>query len=116
MVIEHRGKTVLVEDFSEMYPGPEIVETMEAAHRYIAAQPEHSVLALVDVRGGRYDAEVVRAFKDVTVRNGPFVKAVAVVGLEGLHQVALVAVARASGRAFRPFPDRATALDWLAEQ
>jgi len=103
VLIEHRGKTVLVEDFSEMHPGPDLVAAIEAAHQVITAQPPRSVLALVDVRGTRYDAGIVGALKDVTVRNAPF-------------QLALVAVSRASGRSFRPFPDRAAALDWLVEQ
>lgn len=114
--IEHRGKQVLIEDFSDLRPGDEARSTVEAARLVIETQPAQSVLALVDVTGSRFDADTIALFKDITVRNAPHMKAVAVVGIEGLLHAALLTVSRFSGRTFHTFKDRASALDWLAEQ
>jgi len=114
--IAHRGKQVLVEDFSGMCPGEEFEAAIREARALIEAQPGKSVLACVDVAGARFDAETIGTLKDFTARNAPWVKAAAVVGIEGLLSVALSAISRFSGRTFRTFKDRTSALDWLVEQ
>jgi hypothetical protein len=39
-----------------------------------------------------------------------------VVGIEGLLNIALTAVSKFSGRTFKTFKDRPSAMDWLVEQ
>jgi hypothetical protein len=44
------------------------------------------------------------------------VRASAVLGIEGVLSIALVAISRFSGRVFKTFTDRQAAMDWLVEQ
>ena len=94
--IEYGGRNILIEDFSGLRPGDE--------------------LALVDVSHSTFNAETIGTLKTYTTENEPYVRAAAVVGIEGLLGVALLAVSKFSGRTFGSFPDRPSAMDWLIAQ
>jgi hypothetical protein len=112
----YKGKKILVEDFTAMKGSPEFFDQLKYAQNTIAAEPAKSVLAVFDVTNTHYNTEMLSAVKDFTKANSPFVKAAAVVGIEGLLKIALTAVGTASGRPFITFPDRQAAMDWLAAQ
>lgn len=112
----HSGKVILIEDFSYLKSGPEFDATMQAAREYIASQPPASVLIVTDVTGVRFDQDMLKKTKDFTVGNTPYIKWVAVVGLTGLLQIGLLAVIRVTGRSFKVFEDRQSAIDWLVSR
>lgn len=114
-VVEHQGKRILVQDFSGLRPGDEYRRSLEEARAYIASQEKASVLSLFDATGTMYDTAIIADLKHFTTHNKPYMRASAVVGVEGLLSVALMAVSRFSGRVFKTFKDRASAMDWLAE-
>ena len=114
--IEFGGKNILIEDFSGLRPGGEFRSIIEAAAAIIRSQPPRSVLALVDVSHSTFNAETIGTLKTYTAENEPFIRAAAVVGIEGLLGVALLAVSKFSGRTFGSFQDRPSALDWLIAQ
>jgi len=58
----------------------------------------------------------VAALKEFTKHNEPYMKASTVVGIEGILGIALMAVSRFSGRLFKTFKDRPSAMDWVVEQ
>jgi hypothetical protein len=114
--ITHKGKKILVEDFTNIPPGPEFIDQIKKAQALIATQPPKSVLALFDASGDHFNNENLNAMKEFTRANTPFIKAAAVVGITGLLKIALTAVSKFSGRDFITFATRAEALDWLAGQ
>lgn len=109
----HSGKIVLIEDFSHLKSGPEFDATMQTAREYIASQPPASVLIVTDVTGVRFDQDMLKKTKDFTVSNTPHIKSVAVVGIAGLLQIGLLAVIRVTGRSFKLFENRESAIEWL---
>ncbi len=113
---EHKGAKILVVDFSNLQTGGELTATMEKAKQLIRSQPPKSVLALADITNGHFNQTLVADMKEFTSGNTPFMKADAVVGVEGLLQVGLTAISRVTGRNFKTFKDRASAMDWLAKQ
>ena len=114
--VEHRGKKILLEDFSGMQPGREYVAALEEARRIIHSQPESSVLAMFDATNGMFDQDVINRMNEFAKSNKPYIKASALVGITGLRKIALSAVSRLSGRDFKVFDTREEAMDWLAEQ
>jgi hypothetical protein len=54
--------------------------------------------------------------KEFTKANTPYIKAAAVVGISGLLEVAMSAVAKFSGRSFISFKTRSEAVEWLLKQ
>ena len=113
---EHRGKQIIVMDFSRLRPGDEFRASIAEARAWIAGQPKKSILSIFDASGAVYNLEVVNVLKGFTQHNEPFMKASAVVGVEGLLSIALTAVSKFSGRTFKTFKDRPSAMDWLVEQ
>jgi len=113
---EHNGIQILIADFSNLQAGDELTAAMEKAKEMIRGQPPASVRVLADITNGHFNQAVVSAMKEFTSGNTPFIKADAVVGVEGLLQVGLTAISRVTGRNFKTFKDRASAMDWLAKQ
>jgi hypothetical protein len=114
--IGFRGRSILIEDFSGLRPGDEFRAALDDAAAVIRSQPPGSVLALMDATHSTFNAEAIGMLKAFTEENAPFVRAAAVVGVAGLLGVAMLAVARFSGRTVGRFPDRPSALDWLIAQ
>jgi hypothetical protein len=113
--IHHRGRQILYLNFSGC-SSKEVLSTIIEAKRIIRIQPRESVLTLTDVTGARYNLEVTQAIKEFTNGNKIFVKAGAVVGLDGLKRIVYDAVIRFSGRNLPAFDDIEKAKDWLADQ
>jgi hypothetical protein len=114
--VEHRGKQIIVMDFSHLRPGDEFLASVAEAKAWISSRPAKSILSIFDATGAVYNLEVVTVMKDFTKHNEPFIKASTVVGIEGLLNIALTAVSKFSGRTFKTFKDRPSAMDWLVEQ
>ncbi len=112
--IDHKGKSILLQDFSNLKPGKEFYAGVQAARQIIAAQPPKSVLTLFDATNSEFDADVVVTLKKFVQLNTPFMKYTAVVGMTGLKKVGLMAVTRAAKRPLRPFDTREEALEFLA--
>ncbi len=111
--VQHKGKSVLIEDFSNLGPGEEFRSSLDAARKIIRSQPQGSVLALFDATGMKFNNEMVSEVKAFVKGNTPYIRAAAVVGVAGLLHVALTAISRFSGRPFNTFSDRRTAMEWL---
>jgi hypothetical protein len=112
--VRHREKTVLIQDYSNLRPGPEFIELIRKTRKLIDSQPFHSVLTLVDATNSVFDAEVLVVLKDFVKANTPYIRYTAVVGITGLKEVGLMAVTKVAGRPIQTFSTREEALDFLA--
>jgi len=113
--VTHQGKRILLIDLSNIKPEeghPIIAE----AKKIIATQAPMSVLTMTDVTNAHYDMSLVQSLKELTQHNKPYVKAAAVVGIEGMMKVILTGVEKFSGRKFSIFGNRNEAKDWLVKQ
>ncbi len=113
--IEHKAKKILMIDFAGCELD-EIVSIVQEGKRLIAAEPPKSVLTLTNVTETRNNSAVARVMKDFTAHNKPYVKAGAVVGLDGLKKVVFEAVMKFSGRNLAVYEHVEEAKDWLVEQ
>ncbi|HYW06036.1 MAG TPA: hypothetical protein VE913_03715 [Longimicrobium sp.] len=114
--IEQRGKRILLIDFSGLQKTDEILAEVETARALVAAQPPASLLTLTHVKGARYTPPVMEALKKLAADNKPYVRAAAVVGMEGLHRVLYRAVILFSRRNIEAFDSMNEAREWLATQ
>ena len=115
--IEHKGKRIVLCDYSGITDVDEGLREIATARRFIGALPaDGTVMTLSDVRDTRYDRRIVDAMKEMAVANRPIVKAAALVSNSPLHQAAINMIAFFSRRKLHVFADRDTALDWLATQ
>lgn len=114
--VEHKGKRILLHDFSHITNPFDVLPAVEASRAIVAVQPKGSLLTLTDVTGSRFNKEIVDALKGLANHNKPFVKAGAVVGLSGLQRVVYVAITQFTGRRLPTFDTAEQAMDWLVEQ
>ena len=114
--IEHRGKRILLLDYSGIQNPEQAIATIEHSKTVVAQHPPHSLLVLTDVKDARYNSAVLQAMKELAAHNGPYVRASAIVGMGGLHRIAYQAVLLFTRRKIPAFDTREQALDWLAEQ
>ena len=108
----HNNKPVLRIDYSGLR-GPELLPVIRRVPTFYKDTPHDSVLCLVDVRKAFADNEVMDALKAVVKATKVYHKKVAVVGVEGVKGVLLLAVNLFAGLNMKPFPDEQQALDWL---
>jgi hypothetical protein len=114
-IIDYKGKEIIYLDFSDCNVN-EVFEIIEMAKKIIRAQPLNSVLTLTNVSGTKYNREVIQVMKEFANDNKPFVKAGAVVGIDGLKKVVYDAITRFSERNLPAFDDNEKAKDWLIRQ
>lgn len=115
-MIEHRGKQIMLLDYSDIMDTSEALAEIEKTKALIAQQPLNTVLTLTYVRGSRYTAPVIDAMKELVAHNRPFVKAAVVVGMNTLHRIIYRAVITFSRRNIQVFEDLEEAKDWLVSQ
>jgi hypothetical protein len=114
-ILQHDGRSVVLLDFTDLSNPAECIREIEEAKRFVATnlKPDGSGLIVTDVRGSRYNMEVLQALKELAAHNKPYAARGAVATNSGLHRIAIMAVATFSGRELRGFPTREEALDWL---
>jgi hypothetical protein len=114
--IEHRGKQVLLLDYSGIRDPEEAVREIRRSIEFVARQPKDSLLVMTTVRDARYNASVLQALKELASHNAPYVKASAAVGMGGLHRIAYQAIILFSKRNIKTFDTEPDALEWLVTQ
>ncbi len=113
--IYHQGRQILFLDFTDCSVD-EALGIIQEAGPIIREQHENSVLTLTDVTGARYNQEVTQAMKEFAKGNKPFVKAGAVVGLDGMKKIIYNVIAKVSGRNLSTFDNIEEAKEWLVGQ
>ncbi len=112
--IDHKGRQVLVLDFTNCTP-EEVKAVADEAWEVVTAQPEKSVVILADFAGAQFSKDAVTRIKEVTAYDRPFVRRVAWVHTEGLPKIFYEAIKRFSQREFPTFETREQALDFLVQ-
>jgi hypothetical protein len=113
--ISHKGKKMMYIDASAC-KAVELTTICEQAKKVIGSEPHGSVLILTNVTNTEISKETSAIIKDLTTFNKPFVKASAVVGVEGLKKIIYNAVMTFSGRNITTMATIDLAKDWLAAQ
>jgi hypothetical protein len=112
--IVHKGKQVLVFDFTNCTP-EEVKSVTDEVVRIVTAQPENSVLVLADFAGAQFSKDAVTRIKEVTTYDRPYVKRAAWVHAGSLPKVFYEAIKTFSQREFPTFETREQALDFLVQ-
>lgn len=112
--ITHRGKQILLVDFSNCSPS-EVDKVCREVPEIVTTRPLGSVLILSDFTGASFDAEAIRAMKESAVFDKPYVRKSAWVGVENFPREFSESLRRFSRREFPAFKTREEALAWLAK-
>ena len=112
--LSHQNQQILLVDCSQC-SAREIENIARTVPDYVMVQPRGSVRLLVDFTGASFDQEALRAMKETTVFDKPYIKKSAWIGAEGVPQALRDDLKTFSRREFPAFKTRRDALDWLVE-
>jgi hypothetical protein len=110
--IKHKGKVILLADFSGL-TAEEFMPLLNEVQRKVAPLPANSALTLGDFTGAHIDKAVAMRMKEVLVFDRPHVKRTAWVGVESLPKVFFENFKTFSQRDLPTFKTREEAMDWL---
>jgi len=116
--INHKGKTILCMDIAGLQSKdkPEFIKHVSHAKEIIRKHAPKSLLVITQVTNTGFDTEVAGIIKEYAQHNTPYVKASAVVGIEGWSKVILSAVKALTGRDFYLADSMEDAQEWLTNQ
>ena len=86
--IQHRGKRILYSELAGKNT-EEILYEIAQVKVELEGKPLKSVLALINVKGGKISTEINNAFKKLAKDGDPYMKMTAIIGLEGLQTIML---------------------------
>jgi hypothetical protein len=110
--IDHKGKQILVADFTNCTPD-EVIAVTDEIRTVVTAEPENSVLIMAEFEGAQFTKDAVTSLKEVTTYDRPYVKRAAWVHTGGLPTVFYKAIKTFSQREFPTFETREEALEFL---
>ncbi len=113
--VTYKGKQIGIVDFGYTTPA-EAIAVMVEAQAQIRKMPPKSALILTDGTHAVYSRESAAALKDFAKGNTPYVKASAVVGVEGVLFILMHAVIKVTGRHYHLCKTRTEAMEWLISQ
>jgi hypothetical protein len=115
--ITHAGRRIVHLDFTNVHDYAEAAEIIRGAQQFFAVLPaDGSHLTLTDVRGSRYNSEVLSALRELVNHNRPYVHAAAVVAEAAAHRAAIRMVAVFTRRTLQGFEEPEAAKEWLVKQ
>ena len=112
--IEHKGKPILLLDFSHA-TAPQMQLLLEHVRITVAQHARESVVTLADFTGAEVDRAVATKTKEVLTLDRPFVKKTAWVGTEKIPHALMENFHNFSRRDIVIFTTREEAMDWLVE-
>lgn len=110
--ITHKGKKVLLLDFTDCTP-QEVTMLATAVKSVVGRQEKKSVLILADFTGAQFSKDAITRIKEVATFDAPYVLRAAWVGAESMPGTQFKAIQTFSTREFVQFKTREEALDWL---
>jgi len=111
--IKKNGTDIFHMDFSFLKDKQEIRSVILEGAKFIRSKPAGSVLTLTNIEGMHFNNEVKELFKDFLSGNKAYVKAGAIVGLNGLQQILYNGLMKVSGRDIKSFTNIESAAEWL---
>ncbi|MCU0664785.1 MAG: hypothetical protein MUC50_20985 [Myxococcota bacterium] len=113
-LITYKSKTILIDDFTHLQ-GSEFARIVLLHRDSAIARDKYEVLNLIDVTGSSADRLVLSALKKTATDTAKYYKKAAVIGLQGVTRVFLIAVNSVSHMGVEPFETQEQALEWLVE-
>lgn len=115
-LIVERGVNIYYLDFTNVSDYIEIKKIINECKQYIRSQPQSSLLTLTNVKGMRFNSDIKDEFTTFVDGNKPYVKAGAVIGINGLIQILYNGMLKVTGRNLKAFKEKNDAIEYLIKK
>ena len=112
--LEYNGKKIMEIDLSDLLP-EKFTNKMNKVENYIISQNDRQLLLLFDVTNANFSAASMLALKKNAVVCSPYIKKVAIVGVDGIKKILFKAVQAVATTSMEAFDSVEEAKKWLAE-
>jgi len=114
--IEHKGKQILYQDFSQnVYNSAAVKTELEEVQQIVMSQPLNSVRVLSDFRETHVGSDLLSAMNQASIATKPYVRKTAVLGVAGMKRKLGDLLTAMTGQLLKYFDDIEAAKNWLAE-
>jgi hypothetical protein len=114
--ITHKGKQVLLLDYSHLADEAEMLGMITDREEIVAKQPKGSLLTIADLTAARLTKAVITKVKEANVHDLPYVRRSALVGVDASQEAAVQAVDTFAHRHWARFDTLQAALDWIVSE
>jgi hypothetical protein len=114
--IEHKGKKIFFQDFSNLYYDTEAVkQELEQVQAEVLSHPKDSLLVLSDFRGTNITSELMPIMNESSAKTKDHVHKTAVLGVTGIKRALADLLTSFTGQKLKYFNTEYAAKDWLIE-
>lgn len=114
--LEHKGKTILYQDFSRnFYNSAAVKAELEEVQKLVLEQPMNSVRVLSDFRDTNVGTDLLAAMNSASAATKSHVNKTAVLGVTGMKRKLADLLTAVTGQPLKYFDNIEAAKEWLAE-
>jgi hypothetical protein len=114
--IEHKGKKIFYQDFSENFYDSAAVKTeLSEVQKVVMSQPLNSVRVLSDFRDTNVGSDLLSIMNSASAATKAYVNKTAVLGVTGMKRKLADLLTALTGQPFKYFDNIEAAKDWLTE-
>jgi len=114
--IEHKGKRIFYQDFSQNFYNSEAVKAeLNEVQKVVIASPLNSVLVLSDLRDTTIAGDLLSAMNAASRATKVYVRKTAVLGVTGMKLQLADLLTKLTGQPLKYFDDMEAAKNWLVE-
>ena len=114
--IEHKGKKIFYQDFSQnFYNSAAVKEELNEVQKVVTASPLNSVLVLSDFRDTTIAGDLLSAMNAASRATKAHVRKTAVLGVTGMKRQLADLLTKLTGQPLKYFDDMEAAKNWLVQ-
>ena len=114
--VEHKGKKILYQDFSQNFYNSAVVKTeLEEVKNIVMGEPFNSVRVLSDFRDTNVGTDLLTAMNNASAATKAHVNKTAVLGVTGMKRKLADLLTALTGQPLKYFDDIESAKNWLTE-
>ena len=114
--IEHKGKKIFFQDFSNLYYDTEAIKReLEQVQAEVLTHPKDSLLILSDFRGTNITSELMPIMNEASAKTKDHAHKTAVLGVTGIKRALADLLTSFTGQKLKYFNTEYAAKDWLIE-
>ncbi len=114
--ITHKSRQIFFLDFSNLKTEEEIKSVINESADLIRKQALGSSICLANISEMHFNNQIKELFLNLVKGNKPYMKASAIVGVNGLKQILFNGIMKLSGRDVKSFDTENQAKEWLVSQ
>ena len=114
--IEHKGKRIFYQDFSQNFYNSEAVKAeLDEVQKIVVAEPLNSLLVISDLRDTEIGGDLLKSMNEASRATKSHIRKTAVLGVTGVKRQLGDLLTKLTGQALKYFDNIDAAKNWLVE-